>query len=390
MAFKARAFAPAVVLATTTSFNGLTIVINDGVGDFTFNITVPSAVAGVYSAHGWAAHFARLIRQYIKDRCDATAGIIVKPVLANIDVSLGWPQASPINVVAGVNLSPLRFHIGSLGGAASINGPCVIKSVQLNNASNHIYSLWGLTESEETRLMNAASGEVSGGVLNADGRFQPRFFYACSAHFTDDGNQESLDGAFGDDHADGDATYYEFGETSVERIITLVALQRQQTGPMYKVGLFSSFGATRNIINLSSADETLLNGMTGTYKRTDQLALGQYIRVGKSIYPLRFKQVSADTFVTYEPMPASVVPTAGTPIYVVSELHALTLEWRRTGLLLAYDPIDASGLTSWMGDFYVPARQGEWKFRHDRAARIPLYSYTVAGKLCMNPVLSAP
>lgn len=393
MANLVRAMGPAVFLASNTTMSSMVIVLTDGAVDYTFSTVLPSLTANSYSPHTWVGHVAAKIRQYIFDRCAVTGAITTKPTLANIDVSLGWPQASPNNVVPGVNLSLPRLHIGAIGGALVGAAPVVIKSFQINNATNGWASLWGWCEVGETRLANAASGEVSANVLNSNCRFQPRFFYAFRAAYNDFGNEESSPGAFGDDHADGFATYYEAGEPEVTRLIELVSQQRQLTGPMFKVGVFSSFGATRNLLNLQPIDsvtsgEAVLNGMTGTYKRTDELSLGQYLRIGKSLYPVRFKSVAGNVFTCYENIPTTYSFAAGTPIYCISEAHAMILEWRRTGLLLFYEVDDSTGLTSWMADAFVPNNQGRWVIGHERKTRIPLYTVKLAGKLSLNSGLA--
>lgn len=387
MAQTCKVYGVAVPIVVTTMTN-LTIVLTDNAVDFTFTVSLPNLTAGTYSAHSWVGHVAGKIRQYIKDRCDATAAITVKPVLANIDVSLGWPQ--PASVVPGVNTSKPVLHIGSMGGAASATGPCFIKSFAVNNNGNNWASLWGWAEVGENRLANAASGEVSANVLTSTCRFQPRFLYCYRANYENLGNEESVSGSFGDDHADGFATYLETGEVEYNKLITLTNNQRVMTGPFFRVGTFSSFGATRNLFNLLPLDsitagEGLLNGMTGTYKRTDELTLGKYLRLGKTLYPVRFKSVAGNVFTCYETIPASYTIASGTPIYCLSEAHAMILEWRRTGLLICYDVDDSTGQTSWMGDSYVPAQQGKWVIGHERRTRIALYSVKVAGKLSLLP-----
>lgn len=376
------------MLASNTPLSGLSIVVTDGVTDFTFNTALPNLIAGTYTPHGWMAHIATVLAQYIFDRCAATAGITVKPVLLNIDLSLGTPQ--PNNVQPGVNLTLPILHIGALGGAATGVGPVTIKSFQLNNSTNGWGSLWAFCDVGETRLCNAASGEVSAGVLNATCRFQPRYLASFRCSFVDSGNYEVLSGAFGDDHADGVATYAEFGAATIARDLSLRAQQRNLTGPGFKVGIFSSFGATRNILNLLSINEARLNGMTGTYKRTDQLTAGQYLRIGKLLFCARYKSSVGDSFVLEETFPTTYVPSSGMPIFAVSEAEALTCEWRRTGFLIPYEPIDSSGQTSWIGDAYVPRFSGEWKVAPEKAARTPLYTYDFNGLLCTAPGFATP
>lgn len=394
MANLARVFGEAVPLASNTTMSSMTLVITDGAVDFSFSTVLPSLVGGVvYSPTTWVGHIAAKIRQWIFDRCAATAGVTVKPTLALIEVSLGWPQGTTNNIVPGVNTSLPRLHIGSLGGAATGTGPCTIKSFQVNNATNGWASLWGWCEVGETRLANAASGEVVGGVLNSNSRFQPRFLFCLRNNVTDSGNEESLSG-FGDDHADGFGTYYEFGEPEISRAIILESQQRQLTGPMFKVGIFSGFGATRNILNLLPLDsvtggEGLLNGMTGSYKRTDELTQGRYLRIGKSLYPVRFKSAAGNAFTCYETIPTTYSFAAGTPVYCISEAHAMALIWRLNGLLVAYDPDESTGQTSWMGDAYVPNQQGRWVIGHEKKYRIPVYSFRLMGKLATNPGFAA-
>lgn len=393
MANIVRVFGVAFALASNTSMSSMTIVVNDGTGDLTFNTVLPTLTAGTYTPHGWCAHIAAKIRQYIKDRCDATGAVTVKPVLANIDVSLGWPQSSPNNVVAGVNTSLPRLHIGSLGGAATVNGPLVIKSFAVNNATNGWASLFGWCEVNENRTANAGSGEVAAGVLNSNARFQPRYFYCVKNFVTDNANEESLEG-FGDDHADGFGTYYEMGEPEINRAIILESQQRQFTGPMFKVGILDTIGSPRNLLNLLPLDsvtagEALLNGMTGSYKKLDQLSQGMYLRIGKSLYPIRYKSNAGNVLTCYETIPLTYTFQSGTPVYCISEAHAMALEWRRTGLILPYDPDDATGQSAWMADAYVPAQQGRWVLGHERKYRIPIFSFRVMAKLATNPGFAA-
>lgn len=393
MANTSRSFGAAVPLAADTALSGLSIVVNDTVADFTFNTNLPNLIHGKYSMVGWLAHIAKVLAQYIFDRCAATVAITVKPVLNNIDLSLGFPQASPKNVVPGVNTSLPRLHIGVLGGAATVNGVVSIKSLTLNNATNGWGSLFAFCEVNENRVCNAASGEVAALKLDANSRFQPRWFCCVRGHYIDKGNQEGIPGAFGDDHADGFATYYETGTRWIERYIEVSQQQRNLTGPMFKIGIFSGFGATRNILNVLPTDgvgEARLNGMTGSYLRTDQLTQGAYLRIGKSLYPIRYKSVAGNALTCYETIPATYSFPSGAPVYVISEYHAMLLEWCRSGLWHPFEPDETTGLTSWMADSYVPLRQGEWIIGHELKARVPLYSMATAGLLSTNPGFTAP
>jgi hypothetical protein len=376
----------AVPLDSAQTMTALEVVVTDNVGpDITLSGTLPSLTAGTYSPHGWMAHGAQKLAQWLFDRLSAHVSITVDPSsVNNIDVSLGIPDA---NLIAGVGTTLPHLHIGSLAGAATASGPVVIKSLKVDQAWG---SLFGLARADETggsiRVINAVAG-----VLDADARFQPWWAYCCRASLRDSGDYEEVAAAFADTITGGGVSYYEFGESTFARDWEIVAQDRRITGPAVRVGTFLSFGANRSILNLQSINEARLYGMVGTYKRTDNLATPQYLRIGRTLYPARFRRVTGDTFELLERLPLSLgTPAAGTEISIVSELHALTLHWRRTRRLMFYDPIEASGQTSWMGKAYAPNKQGAWKIGHERAARTPLFTMAFAGKFDSNPGFASP
>lgn len=383
---------PRLFLGTTipidsaVAMTALSLVVNDGVADRTLSGSIPSLAVGAYTPHGWCEHLANKIAQYINDRIAADATFTVKcSSVAAIDVAVGFADA---NLVAGVGTSLLHLHIGSLASAATANGPAVIKSISIDQAWG---SYFGLARADETggsiRVINASAG-----VLDGDGRFQPWWAYCVRANYRDSGDYEEVAASFSDDITGGGVSYYEFGEATFARDLEIVGQDRRITGPAVIVGRFSSFGANRSIVNLVAPVEARLYGMTGVVRRTDNLATPQYLRLGRLLYPARFRQTSGSSALELlERLPSNLgTPSVNTEVSIVSELHALTLHWRRTKRLMIYDPVEASGTTGWQGKPYAPRAHGTWKIGHQREARVPLFTMSFSGRLDSNPGFATP
>lgn len=380
-----RAFGTAVILEADLLLN-VEAVVSDGTSDFTFTTFLPNLLLGTYSPHGFLAHSAKQLRQWLFDRIIATAAINTKPpAVTSVDLSMGFPTS---NVIAGVGTSLVHFHVGNLNCSTAV-GVVRIKSFTFNN-TNGWASLLGLAYADESAASKRVITPVFGQALEADGRYQPRFFYVCRAFYRDSGDIEEKPAYVTRQLANGAVSTSEFGKSEYHRTIEIVGQQRNMTGPSVAVGKFSGFGSGRHILNLLSIDETLLYGMTGTYKRTDQLATPMYLRIGDIAYPLRFKEVSGDSFVCMEALPASFTPQSGQDIEILSELHAKTLDWGRTGKSFFYEPTESTGRNSWTAKSYAPHKEGSWVIDHKKVGRIAFFTMKFEGKRILLPQLTAP
>lgn len=386
MATPKRVFGPSVVLDANLAMN-VTAVVNDGVSDITLSGSAGNLIAGTYPPHYWVEHGAKVLRQWLFDRLMAHASITVKPVsAASLDVAFGFPDD---HLIPGMNTTLMKIHIGTLGIAATANGPARIKSLTIDNG-NGWASMFGLARVDETGGSSRLITTTPPTALEADGRYQPRWLYCVRASYRDTGDQEEKAAVFSDTITGGGLSFYEFGESEFHRTIEVVAQQRDVCGPSLIVGRFSSFGATRNLLDLFATDETLLL-MSGTFKRTDQLVAGAYLRVGRTNYPVRFRQVSSNTYVAFEKVISTAFPAVFNEVQVISELHALTLEWARAkGMLWVYEVIESSGQSSWIAKCYGPKVAGAWPIPHERVGRIPIFTMRFDLKLNSAPAISAP
>jgi hypothetical protein len=375
-----------VIESSETRTLAWSAVVTDGVTPFALtsaDVADPSLSAGEYSPHEFMVHVANVLRASIFARLVADAAVTAEPSAAtDLDVQLGFPSA---NLIEGVGGPLPELWISDDLACSTVNGPVSLVSLTLDN-SNGVWSKTGLCTFGESRTFNAANGGIT-----ATGRFCPRWFFLFRYARKDSGWQEEIPSLTSEPMGDGSSFVVTEGEEVFYREVVITAQRLAMTGPPRVVGIFDSFGASRNILNLKTVNETLLRGMTGTYSRTDELSSPAYLRCGK--WWARYKETSGNSFVCFDAWPSTITPTAGAPILVYSEASALVREWLRVGLLFPYEPIDSTGAPSWMALPMSPqAKQagGAYRIENQRTGRYPLFSVTLQGYAVTKPGLATP
>jgi hypothetical protein len=339
--------------------------------------------AGTYSPDGFVNHAAKQLRASIRTAMALIPGwFTTLPVLANIPLQMGEPAAG---LTEGVGATLLRFKCASTGGALHTGLATSWQSFSIVNTSNN-WCWLGLAYPGETRAL-----AISAGGFDDAGRFQPRWLFVFRSSFQDSGDYPVYPGHYTYSLDDETAYQYSFGGGPVfNRDMSLRTQPQHIAGPPWVVGRFGSFGATRNLLQLQTVDETLFTGISNSYKRVDNLASPVYLRCGR--WWARYRDESpTDTFRMLDVWPATISPKVGEPIQAYSEGMALLEEWKRVGLLFRYEPNDTLGTSTNLAKAYAPRSMGELAFIPERRAEGNLfYSLNLAMRLVNNPQLAVP
>jgi hypothetical protein len=369
-----------------------TAVVTAGGVDYTLDTSDgadPTLTAGTYDPVGFMEHVAKKLRASLFARLGAQpeiAGMGGSPPSAATDliVRLGIPDD---NIVATPGGSLPELYLDADMACSTAGGDVSLKSITLINTSGGAWSRTGLCNFGESRTLS-----VSAGVVSGDARFQPRWLFCFRAQRRDSEDYEEIPSMTSEPMGDGSAFTVIEGKPVFFRDIALVHQRKRMTGPPKVVAHFSAFGATRNILNIETNDETLLRSMTGTYSRASDLDEPLYLRAGE--YWARFKETSSGNLVCYDAWPANLTPTAGSPIQAMSEGLAMVKEWVRSGLLFVYEPVDDDGTPGWLAKCYAPRpaqRGGPYRMapqRRDDANS--LFTLSLSGFLVTKPGLATP
>jgi hypothetical protein len=338
--------------------------------------------AGTYSPDGFINHVAKKLRTSVYDAICAQAWFTTEPAnAAAVPLQLGIPAAG---LTEGVGQTLLRFKCATTGGALHTGLSTSWQSFSVVNTSNN-WCWLGMAYPGETRAL-----AISAGGFDDVGRFQPRWLFVTRNSFQDSGDYAIYPGQFSELLGDETVAQYSFGVARFARDMSIRIQPQHLAGPPWAVGRFSGFGATRNLLALDAPDETLFTGISNTHKRTDNLVSPVYLRCGR--WWARYRDESpSNTFRCLDVWPASITPNAGEPVQAYSELFAMLEEWRRVGLLFPYEPIDNTGLSTWLSKAYAPRSSGEWSIAPARHAEGNLYyNCSLEMLLVPNPQLATP
>jgi hypothetical protein len=338
--------------------------------------------AGTYSPDGFINHAAKKLRTSVYDAICAQAWFTTEPAnAAAVPLQLGEPAAG---LTEGVGQTLLRFKCATTGGALHSGLSTSWQSFSVVNTSNN-WCWLGMAYPGETRALT-----ISAGGWDDVGRFQPRWLFVTRNSFQDSGDYLLYPHQFSDLLSDDSVAQFSMGGPRFGRDMSIRIQPQHIAGPPWAVGRFSGFGATRNLLALQAPDETLFSGISNTHKRTDNLTSPAYLRCGR--WWARYRDESpTDTFRCLDVWPTSVVPVAGEPVQVYPELFAMLEEWRRVGLLFPYEPIDNTGLSTWLSKAYAPRSSGEWSIAPARHAEGNLYyNLNLSMLLVPNPGLATP
>lgn len=338
--------------------------------------------AGTYSPDGFINHCASKMRTSVYDAICAAAYFTTEPAnAAAVPLKIGTPAAGP-NPVTGGTL--LRFVMATTGGALKGGLATRWLSFTLVNTSTAAPWCWlGLAYPGESRALAI----VSDGPDDA-GRAQPRWLFFLRASFQDTGDLITFPGQYAYNLGAGKVSQYGVQEPRQTRTIRLVTQNQALIGPPWHISRFSAFGATRELLTYLAPDETLFTGISGVAVNTSYLTSPVYLRAGR--WWARYRDTTGGALRTFDVWPAAVTPASGHTIQAYSEGYALIEEWRRTGLLFRYDPIDSTGSTAWTWQAYAPDSIGEWKVDCARVGNSLFYTLELPCRLVEDPELAVP
>ena len=341
--------------------------------------------AGTYEPRDFINHAAKKLRTSIRAAMVAIPAWFTTPPVndAALPFQLGLPAAGAID---GVGATPLRIKCATTGGALHTGLTTSWQSFSLVNTAN-LWCWLGLAYPGETRALTIASGG-----FDNDGRAQPRWLFVLRSSFQDSGDYLTYPGHYSYLLDDSTVYQYSFGAgPQFARDLSIRIQPQHIAGPPWVVGRWAAFGASRDLLQLQTLDETLFTGIpAGSYKRLDNLTSPAYLRCGRWWNRYR-DQSPTDTFRCMDVWPAGITPKVGEPIQVYPEMIALLEEWKRVGLLFRYEPLDQTGLSSWVSKAYAPRSMGELSFVPERKAEGNLY-YSLSLKMLLvpNPQLATP
>jgi len=386
MANPVRLFGTAIIVPTGGITLAWTATITNGTTTATLTSVDgadPVLTAGTYSPDGFINHCAKKIRASIYARMVAEAVITTEPAnAAAIPFKIGIQSGG---LVSGVNQTLLRITCSTTGGALIGGVATTWSNFTLVNTSN-LWCYLGFAYPGESRSLT-----ISGGGIDDTGRFQPRWLYVTRNAIQDSGDRATFRGQYSRTLSDETISQYASGMGPVyDRDMSIRTQPQTMAGPPFLVGRFSAFGATRNLLTLQSVDETLFTGISNSYKRTDNLTAGAYLKCGR--WWARYRDESpTDTFRCLDVWPTSIVPNVGEPIQVYPEIFAMIEEARRVGLLFVYEPVDSTGLSTFVAKAYCLRANGEILIQHNRTSEGNLYyNQDLLLRLVQNPSLAIP
>jgi hypothetical protein len=281
------------------------------------------------------------------------------------------------------NGSLFSLAIGPIGATfvAAPSGTAAITSNAATNLDNATgaYSPLGLlfdVEGSPSASTTTRVGTVSSGTATWSGRFQCRSLHVFDRSEVDEGNAEEEVGYKAIRLADGTGSVYASGRRVTTRTLRLVDLDEDIAGRPVTVGRFASFGATRDIVNITAPSTATLSGISNLYLDADVPTEGAYLQVGTWLSRIR-GVVSSTQITLAEAVPSSVTVTAGSPLVQVSEVHGLWELAVRLGYLVVYGPpLDGSSTLRWTSEEYMLAPESARWGAERRSLDDPLYSYS--------------
>jgi hypothetical protein len=336
----------------------------------------PSVAAGVWLPSLYLTEVLQLLRNWIFD------AITGDPSIANAGT------AAQIGLTGRFDLSDTPGESRCVIVLTTLNSTpaTTLTSLTITNTSGWATPL-GLCQDGASRTINA-----SGGIITITGEFQPRGLWPFPDGFTDSGDEWAIYGGVTHQRADFGVDYFALAGESAQRDIVLTDLTAAQGGPPLGVALFSALSGDRKTITIKSTDETVTPSLSGALAGLGIVAAGDYVRPAGVEWCARVKTVGAASLELFEPVPSSVLLSSGHPIEVISEAHALRIEFRRAKLLAVHEQNDLSAVPLWgVLKCYTPRADGTAEERAERRSQDdPLYRCELALALNNKPGLSLP
>jgi len=311
-------------------------------GATTKALTLSTTIAaGVYDVFSFAAKVNSQLRDDIRTKALA-ASITTVPAAANILLKFTFPS-SFVDTINGNKINVTFDATGFLFSGVQMT----LTVFTLNNASGWATKL-GLDKESNATITATIANPV--GTIN--GAFQPRSLFVTENSYKDTWDNEAFPFESTMALANGKVRRFSRGSSESTREIEAVDLEPEYAGYPLEVKSFSSFGANNSILNLTAPDTTGLVNVSNINSNLT-VAQGDLIRISNDNFYSRVESVSTNVINLYEKVPSTITPTAGDPIYKISELHALWIEALRTDYIFVYEPDDSTGQSKFKPSAYA-------------------------------------
>jgi hypothetical protein len=373
-----RAFGPPVVLTAPLTIG---LIISGTPGPFTLNSTdsaYPVIGTGAtptnpikYRYTDFLVEVWRKLRQWIFD-AGVAEGLTPVGTVDDVELSLDVIYPNDCNALfvneVRINLRIPDTGLGFVGTS--------ITAISIANAAPA--TAWGhyLGLHQETTVNQAWTSSL--GVWRKDGVFQPRYISVLLRSEQDSGEYEERQDYRTTVLGSGAVVPYNYGFAEVRRDLKIVSLHPYELAPQFHIGSFHSFDVTRRRVRfanpvVSGANSSGVFGM-GSSKlsfQADRISVGQYIRVAEQ-WVSRVQSITIPAppalieVLLWDIVPTNITPSAGSPIYRASEMHAIVLESLRLGGLFVYDVTDDTGEWRSSGPLYQMRGGGKLLLQFDR------------------------
>ena len=332
-----RLFGTGITLASALTLSG-NLTLRAGGVDYSANFSTTIA-AGTYDFFTFAAKTNSLIRQaLITNKHPSITAPALASVLFKVVFPSAWSAAPNANKLT-MTFAPTGFLVTAGAVQTTIN------SFTLDNLTSHKW-LTKLGMVIETATSSASIVTYSPVSPNATlatfaGTFQSRSIFCFENSVRDTWDNEVRPSEATIQLRDGKVRRWSQGSSEAYREIVIVDQPAEICGYPLDMRTFSSFGASRLNVNVWVPDINQFTNIT-TISTNPTLAIGDLVRLGNDDFFSRVQALSASAVTLFELYPTTVVPSAGDPIWQISEAHALWIEAYRTNYFFVYEPDETS------------------------------------------------